>query len=254
MWIDAHCHLQLQTDGLESVVRAREAGVKKMVCVGTDPETSQEAVDMAVAAGEGVFAAIGLHPHDASKGLVNTTIVLEENLRISPNKVVAIGECGLDYYYEHSPRDVQREIFANQISLAHKHDLALVIHTRDAWDETFEILRSEGVPPRSVVHCFTGSVSEARIALDLGLLLSFSGIVTFKKSIDIQEAARFCPVDRMTVETDSPFLAPVPYRGKSNEPAYVAVVGQHISELKNTQVEAFADTVSRVTETLFGLS
>ena len=252
VWFDAHTHPQLGEDGLLSIERARLAGVQKLVCVGTDSDSSQEAFDLAVSAGEGVFSTVGLHPHDAIKGLQDTRNSLNRNLANDSKKVVAIGECGLDYYYMHSPRDVQREVFAEQIELAKEHNLALVIHTRDAWAETFEILRSVGAPPRTVVHCFTGGPDEARIALDLGFVLSFSGIVTFKSATDIQAAAALCPVDRMTIETDSPYLAPVPLRGKPNESAHLPYVGRFISELKNMQVDTFAEGVFEVTDRLFG--
>ena len=132
-------------------------------------------------------------------------------------EVVAVGECGLDYHYDHSPRDVQREVFAAQIALAHAHDLALVIHTREAWDDTFDILAAEGVPERTVFHCFTGGPDEARRCLDLGAYLSFSGIVTFPTADDVRAAAALCPLDRLLVETDAPYLAPVPHRGERNE-------------------------------------
>ncbi len=133
--------------------------------------------------------------------------------------VVGIGECGLDYHYDHSPRPVQREAFALQIELAHRHGLALVIHTREAWEDTFDILGAAGVPERTIVHCFTGGPEEARRCLDLGASLSFSGVVTFKNADDVRQAAALCPWDRLLVETDSPFLAPVPHRGTLNEPS-----------------------------------
>jgi len=132
--------------------------------------------------------------------------------------VVGIGECGLDYHYDFSPRPAQREAFAAQVALANSSGLALVVHTRAAWDDTFDILQAQGVPERTVFHCFTGGAHEARRALDLGAWLSFSGIVTFKNATDIREAAALCPLDRLLVETDSPYLAPVPYRGQPNRP------------------------------------
>lgn len=253
MWIDAHCHLQFDDDWQEPLARASEAGVERVICVGTDAATSAGALNIAEQAGQRVRAAIGLHPHDAKNGMAEIDQLVAKWAKSPGCELVAIGECGLDYYYDHSPRDVQKEVFAAQIDLAKRNDLALVIHTRDAWDDTFEILRSEGVPPRSVVHCFTGGPEEAHRALDLGLHLSFSGIVTFKNATEVQEAARMCPIDRMMVETDSPFLTPVPHRGRPNEPAFVGLVGRCISELKNAQVERVAETVSAVTEQVFNL-
>jgi TatD DNase family protein len=146
---------------------------------------------------------------------------------------VAIGEAGLDYYYEHSARDEQKVAFAAQSQLAHQVQLPLIIHTRDAWDDTFDILRAEGTPEQTIFHCFTGGPDEARRCLDIGAFLSFSGIVTFKTAQDVAEAATLCPLDRILVETDSPYLAPVPHRGRTNQPANVAVVGTHVADLKH---------------------
>jgi TatD DNase family protein len=149
--------------------------------------------------------------------------------------VIAVGEAGLDYYYDHSPRDHQRIAFAEQIAIAHEMNLPLIIHTRDAWDETFDILEAETVPTRTIFHCFTGGPDEARRCLDLGAYLSFSGIVTFKSATDVAEAAVLCPPDRLLVETDSPYLAPVPRRGQANRPENVTLVGTHIAHLRNMQ-------------------
>lgn len=253
MWIDSHCHLQFGEIGTDAISRAKNAGVQHLICVGTDATTSKEAVNTAVSAGEGVSAVIGLHPHDAIQGVETILPILSNALELHPEKVVGIGECGLDYYYEHSPRIDQKKAFIKQIALCHEFGLTLVIHTRDAWDDTFEILRSEGIPPRTVVHCFTGGKQEAEIALELGLYLSFSGIVTFKNSTNLQEAARFCPLDRMLVETDSPFLAPVPFRGRPNEPALVKVVGEFLSRLKEVDLNSFSETVSNNTKRVFDL-
>jgi TatD DNase family protein len=151
--------------------------------------------------------------------------------------VIAIGECGLDYYYDHSPRDIQRTAFAAQIQLAHERHLPLVIHTRDAWADTFDVLRAEGVPERTIFHCFTGGAQEAQTCLDLGAFLSFSGIVTFKTATDVHAAAILCPLDRMLAETDSPYLAPVPHRGRTNQPAYVTHVVQHLADLRGDPTE-----------------
>jgi len=228
-WTDSHCHVPYEGIGTEVLDQARAAGVTRMIDVGTDAE--QSAVAVAVAhAHDGVWATVGLHPHDARKG-VDTIVHL-----LGEAKVVGVGECGLDYHYDHSPRSVQREAFAAQIALATDHDLALVIHTREAWDDTFAILGAEGVPERTVFHCFTGGPGEARLALDMGAHLSFSGIVTFKTADDLRAAAAACPLDRLLVETDAPFLAPVPYRGERNQPAYVTVVGAAIAGVKGVDV------------------
>ncbi len=228
-WTDSHCHVPYEGIGTEVIELARRAGVTRMVNVGTDAGQSATAVAVAQA-NEGVWATVGLHPHDARNG-VDTIVHL-----LGEAKVVGIGECGLDYHYDHSPRPAQRDAFAAQIAMAKANDLALVIHTREAWDDTFAILGAEGVPERTVFHCFTGGPPEARLALDLGAYLSFSGIVTFKTAGDLRAAAALCPLDRLLVETDSPFLAPVPHRGEKNQPAYVKVVGAAIAAEKGVEV------------------
>ena len=242
MWTDSHCHI-----GVEAVAPARAAGVTRLITVGTDAVESARA--MALAAEEdGVWATVGLHPHDAVQGLSGVVALLEA----PPREVVAVGECGLDYHYDHSPRAVQRSVFASQVGLAQRLGLALVIHTREAWDDTFRILASEGVPERTVFHCFTGGASEARRALDLGATLSFSGIVTFPTAGDVRDAARLCPLDRLLVETDSPYLAPVPFRGKPNSPALVPVVGAALAASRGVDVdvveEATWENAARVFE------
>ena len=229
-WTDSHCHVPYEGIGTDVIELARQAGVTRMVNIGTDAGQSATAVAVAQA-NEGVWATVGLHPHDAKNG-VDTILHL-----LGERKVVGIGECGLDYHYDHSPRAVQREAFAAQIALARERDLALVIHTREAWDDTFAVLRAEGVPERTVFHCFTGGRAEAQLALDLGTCLSFSGILTFTAADDLRAAAALCPLDRLLVETDAPFLAPVPYRGQKNQPAYVTVVGAAVAEVKGLPVE-----------------
>jgi len=207
---------------------AHTAGVTAFITVGCDRDSSQRAIDVA-AAHDDVWASVGLHPHEASHGVDSIRDLL------GAARVIAVGEAGLDYYYDHSPRDQQRLAFADQIAIAQDRDLPLIIHTRDAWDETFEILVAEGVPERTVFHCFTGGPTEAKRCLDLGAFLSFSGIVTFKSATDVAEAAVMCPPDRLLVETDSPYLAPVPRRGQANRPENVALVGTHIAHLRNMQ-------------------
>ena len=244
MWTDAHCHVR--ADGEEVIGEARAEGVGRIVTVGTDLASSLLAIDIA-ARHDDVWATAGVHPHDAKDGLAGV-----EELLSAP-KVVGVGECGLDYYYEHSPRDVQRDIFAAQIALAKKHDLTLVIHARDAWPDTFDILDVEGAPGRVVFHCFTGGPDEARRALDLGAVLSFSGIVSFSNAADVREAAALCPLDRMTVETDSPYLAPVPYRGKRNRPAYLPHVGAAVAAAKGIGPAEVEQATSATAERVFTL-
>jgi TatD DNase family protein len=256
-WFDSHCHVQeafLEGEpaeppdapepgsdpgaaGEEVLARAEAAGVDRLVCIGTGPATSRQAVSLAratigAATGPRAWATIGLHPHEAREGVDEVAALLDAELAAADGAVVAVGECGLDYYYEHSPRDAQRDVFAAQIALAHAHGLALVIHARDAWDDLFDVLRASGVPERTVLHCFTGGPEEVDRCLEAGMFVSFSGIVTFKNAADVRAAAARCPLDRLLVETDSPFLAPVPHRGRTNEPSFLPLVGAALAEVK----------------------
>lgn len=266
-WTDAHCHLQEQfvREGQEAgahaataLAGARAAGVDTVICVGTDLATSTQAVELAeaVAAGElgeglpRVAAAVGLHPHEANHDLAPVA----ELLASRRGSISALGECGLDYHYDHADRAVQREAFAAQVRLAQEHDLALVIHVREAFDDLFAILASEGVPSRSVVHCFTGGPAEAEASLAMGLDLSFSGIVTFKNAGDLREAVVACPSGRFTVETDAPFLAPVPHRGRPNLPEYVPLVGEAVAQLRGVAPAELAAETSATAERLYQLA
>ena len=249
-WTDSHCHVHDERipDGTDAAVRAAvDAGVTTLISVGCDRATSLAAIEVAAAYDE-VFATVGLHPHDAVNG-VDTIVDL-----LDTDGIVAVGECGLDYYYDHSPREVQQRVFAEQIALANTRELPLVIHTRDAWDDTFAVLANVGVPARTVFHCFTGGPDEARRALDIGAHLSVSGIVTFKGAPEVQAAATLCPLDRMLVETDSPYLAPVPHRGKPNRPAWVAHVGQHIADLRDIAVAEVAAATTANARAVFALT
>ena len=235
-WTDTHCHIhddKMAFSSDESLSRAREAGVERFVVIGCDTETCTQATTLAAQHND-VWATVGLHPHDAING-VDSIVPF-----IDAPRVVGIGECGLDYYYEHSPRDVQMRAFAEQIALAHQHELTLVIHTRDAWQDTFDVLDAEGMPTNTIIHCFSGGPDEARECVARGAYLSFSGIVTFKNASELREAAILCPDDRILVETDSPFLAPVPHRGRPNEPAHVGIVGTAIADLRGVDSQEFA--------------
>jgi TatD DNase family protein len=230
VWCDSHCHIPYEGIGADAIEEAKAAGVTRLVDVGTDAEQSAAALRVA-AENDNVWATVGLHPHEASRGVSSVEALVQ-----GQPKLVAIGECGLDYHYDFSPRAEQREAFAAQVRLANSHKLALVVHTREAWEDTFAILKSEGVPERTIFHCFTGGPEEARAGLDLGAWLSFSGIVTFKNAGDVRRAAVLCPLDRLLVETDAPYLAPVPYRGKPNVPAYVPLVGAGVAAAKGVAV------------------
>ena len=247
MWTDTHCHLQYKGMPPDAVDRAVAAGVERMVCIGTDADQSRQAISLAAGSPRRVWASVGVHPHDATQGLDAILPLLD-----SPG-VVAVGECGLDYHYDHSPRDIQRAAFAAQIALARIHDKALVIHSREAWDDTFELLFTETMPERTVFHCFTGGPGEARRALRMGAYLSFSGIITFKNAEDVREAVALCPSDRLLIETDSPFLAPVPHRGQPNEPALVPVVGAAVAAIRGVREEDVAAITSANATKLFEL-
>src|SRR5215211_5858295 len=231
-WTDNHCHLdddRLPGGAAGAIEAATAANVTRLITVGVDEARSRACIDIA-AQHEGVWATVGLHPHEAVHG-VDTVVALLE----AP-KVVAVGECGLDYYYDHSPRQVQRDAFAAQVQLAHDRRLPLVVHTRDAWADTFDVLSAEGVPERTIFHCFTGGREEARRCVALGAYLAFSGIVTFKSAGDVREAAARCPADRLLVETDSPYLAPVPHRGRPNQPALVPLVGAVVAGVRGVSL------------------
>jgi TatD DNase family protein len=222
------------------------------VVIGTGLQTSREAVAMAeqVVGPVEIFSTVGLHPHDATAGTGAVAALAREGSA----RLVGIGECGLDYFYEHSPRAEQRRAFADQIALAHELDLALVIHARDAWDDLYEILASEGVPARTVIHCFTGGPNEASRCVQMGCDISISGIVTFKNAQPIRDAVLETPLDRLHVETDSPFLAPVPFRGRANEPAYVVQVGTYLARLLDRDVDELRLVTAANSARLFALS
>jgi TatD DNase family protein len=246
-WTDNHCHLPAGHEADPVIDEARQVGVTRLITVGTDVEHSRQAIAVA-RRHDAVWATAGVHPHDAAGGLDGLEALLAEP------EVVAVGECGLDYHYDHSPREAQRSAFAAQVAMAHAHHLALVIHTREAWPDTFDILSSEGVPARTVLHCFTGGPDEARRGLDLGMHVSFSGIITFKTATDVRQAAAICPLDRVLVETDSPFLAPVPHRGQPNRPALVTLVGAAVAAAMDLDPEVVAESTWANTERLFQLS
>ncbi len=238
---DSHLHLtaeRFDEDVDEVVARARAAGVSRMVTIATNPADARAALDLTRRLAGVVGCTAGLHPHDASEWRADTADTLRALL--AEPEVVAVGETGLDFHYDNSPRDVQRAVFREQIRLAQTHDLALVIHTREAWEDTFEVLDEVGTPERTVFHCFTGGPEEADECLDRGAYLSFSGIVTFKAAADVRAAAARTPLDRLLVETDSPYLAPTPNRGRTNQPAWVPLVGAGVAEAAGHSVEAVA--------------
>jgi len=231
----------------DTVARARDAGVEWMVCVGTDLATSTDAIQIAREHPE-VRATVGLHPHDASR--LGEEWDRLEALAAEP-EVVAIGEAGFDLHYRHSEPDDQEAAFRAQIGLAKRLGLPLVIHSREAWAGTFRVLRDEGPPDPTVFHCFTGGPAEAAEAVSLGCYLSFSGIVSFKGAREVRAAAAAAPLERLLVETDAPFLAPVPYRGTENEPALVAAVGAALATVRGEEPAAIAAATARAAAKVF---
>lgn len=256
MLIDSHAHIQGKeyAGEVEAVIaRSREAGVEKIIAVGGagDMSSNTEAIALASSYSD-IYATVGMHPHDAKDvGDMEVGKLKELTAR---SKVVAVGETGLDYYYSHSPHDVQRRVFTQFIHMASETGLPLVVHERDAAEDVAELLRSEGAGKlRGVIHCFTGNYEAARAYLDLGFYLSFTGIITFKNAEPLRDVARRVPLERMLVETDSPYLTPVPHRGKRNEPAFVRFVAETIARLKEVPLEMVAKVTSDNVHALFGI-
>jgi TatD DNase family protein len=252
--IDSHAHIQGKEytgDTAAVIQRAGEAGVEQIIVVGGAGDMSSNTAAVALAEScANLYATVGMHPHDA-KDVGEEELLKLKELAAYP-KVIAIGETGLDYYYNHSPREVQRRVFAQFIRLAGETGLPLVVHERDAASEAVELLRSEGAGKiRGVIHCFTGDYDAARNYLDLGFYLSFTGIITFKNAEPLRDVVRKVPLENMFVETDSPYLTPVPHRGKRNEPAYVRFVAETIAEVKGVELAEVARVTSANVTKLF---
>jgi TatD DNase family protein len=256
MLIDSHAHIQGPEYLAEIDVvleRARAAGVDKIIVVGGagDMSSNTEAVALAESYAD-VYATVGMHPHDARD-------VGEDEMQklaglVAHPKVIAIGETGLDFYYDHSPREIQKKIFARFIAMALKTGLPLVVHEREAQKEVAALLRAEGEGRvEGVIHCFTGDYTGAREYLDMGFYLSFTGIITFKSADALRDVVRKVPLERMFVETDSPYLAPVPHRGRRNEPAYVRLVAETVAKVKGTSLEQVARVTTENVGRLFKL-
>jgi len=243
--VDSHVHLddeKFDADRDAVIERALAAGVDRKMAIGTGNGPAD--LDVAVRMADRhtfIYATIGVHPHDASKATPETWTRMRA-LAQNP-KVLAVGEIGLDYHYDFSPRDVQREVFEQQLSLAAEFGKPIVIHTREAWDDTLSILRAHW-SGGGIMHCFTGDETQARQALDLGFHLSFGGVLTFPKADSVRQAARIAPEDRLLIETDCPYLAPVPHRGKRNEPAFVVETGRRLAEVRGVSLEAIAETTT----------
>ncbi|HEY0457944.1 MAG TPA: TatD family hydrolase [Pyrinomonadaceae bacterium] len=245
-FIDSHCHIDgdaFDADRDAVVERAKNAGVKAMLVVGTgNPHDGEIAKAVETAERyENVFASVGVHPHDArayDERAEETLINLAKS-----EKVIAWGEIGLDFYYDHSPRDVQREVFKRQIRTAKDLNLPIIIHSREADDETVEILTEECAYPnfKGIMHCFGGTAEMAEALMDIGFLISFAGNVTFKKAENLRDAARVVPLERLLIETDCPFLTPIPFRGKRNEPMYVVETAKFLADFYGVELETLAN-------------
>ena len=251
--IDSHCHIdmpQFDADRDEVIARAREAGLVEMLVVGEVDEGEALRRSLRGPEGYGLPATAGVHPHQARLADEHTYDEIRGLAR--ERRVVAIGEIGLDFHYDYSPRETQREVFRRQIRLARDVGLPIVVHTREADDETAAILEEEAARETGgVIHCFTGGPDLARRSLDLGLLISFSGILAFPRSEVIQQVAREVPEDRLLVETDAPFLAPPPHRGKRNEPAFVLEVARKLAALRGVSEQGLAEAAQRNYARLF---
>jgi len=249
MYTDSHCHLEnkrFDSDRAEVFARARQAGVTAMLAIGNGDGPGTGTLDCAIKLAhqfDGVDATVGIHPHEAALAKQPDFDELER-LALDP-KVIAWGEIGLDYYYDHSPRDVQQRVFVQQMEMAHAAKLPIIIHNRpsdnseNAWEDLFRLLREHWISTGlgGVLHCFTGTVEHAHAALDIGFMISFAGNITYPKAQNIRDAAHLAPLDRIFIETDSPYLAPVPHRGKRNEPAFVIEAARQIAGLHGKTTE-----------------
>jgi len=238
MLIDTHCHLddaRFDNERFQVIERAKSCGVKKMISIGCDIENTIRAKSIALAHPEIYFSA-GIHPHEASKAPQGYYKKLKSLALHS--KCVAIGECGLDYYYNHSPKEVQIEIFTSHIKLAHELKKPIVIHVRDAFEDCLHILEDQKKRrTKTIIHCFTGTLSNAKNLVDLDCTLSISGVITFANPGQLHEVIKEIPLEKFIIETDSPYLAPIPHRGKRNEPAFVRLVAEKIAELKKISLD-----------------
>lgn len=254
-FIDTHAHLAMLTHGaLEDILkRAKDAEITKLLSVSVD-EASWEQNRKIAEAHDNIYCTLGLHPHDAKdwKTAGDKILPLYQSLK-DRKKCVAIGEIGLDFFYNKSERKDQLEAFEAQLELAKKLNLPIVIHCRDAFDETYASVRNVGLSKGGVMHCFTGDKKNAFDAIDLGLKISFSGILTFKNAVPIQEAAKAIPDDAFVIETDCPFLAPIPMRGKPNEPSYLVHTATTLANLRGTTLPEIARLTTQSAEALFAL-
>lgn len=249
--IETHCHLDyLEQMPLDDILQqSREVGVERFISIAVEPGNQARVREIAEQYPD-VYATQGIHPHEAS-GFDGAENTVREGLQSS--KVVALGETGLDYYYDYSDRSIQRRVFARQLEIAAEADLPVVIHTRDADDDTIAILgeHAGSLSRKGVIHCFTSTPRLAEFCLEQGFYLGFTGIVTFNKAENVREVVRLTPLERLLLETDSPFLAPVPYRGKEAAPFYLPFVAEKIAQIKDVDVESLLATTYRNATQLF---
>lgn len=249
---DSHCHLEngrFEEDLPEVMARMKDAGVNRCILAGSDMETSEQIVALTKEHAN-VYGVVGIHPHDAKTWTEGCADRLAQ--WVKEERIVGIGEIGLDYYYDHSPRDVQKEVFVKQLLLARELDMPAVFHVRDAHGDILDLLRANRPQlPAGVVHCYSGSVESAREYLDMGFYISFAGPITFKNASKLLDVAKYVPMERILVETDSPYLAPVPMRGRRNEPTFVQYVAQTVAELRGISAEEMAQAAFENTCRLF---
>lgn len=235
-WIDIHTHINMLDISEEDAMKnANDNGVEKMITIGTCPEDWPKVLSYAKKYPDRVFCTLGVHPHEAELWNAEAEAMMKQNLGYE--RLVAVGEIGLDYYYDNAPRKIQRDAFEQQMTIAGQAGLPVEIHTRDAEDDTADVLRQFQGKVKGVLHCFTSSWNLAKAALDVGFHISISGVVTFKNATDLREVVKKIPLDRLHVETDAPFLAPVPHRGKKNQPAWVVHTAELVAQLKNISLE-----------------
>lgn len=253
--VDSHCHLDHKQFGADIdtiLCRAADAGINRMLTIGTG-EGPQDLDCALKIAGQhaNVFATVGIHPHDASKADARSFDWLRDLSREA--KVLAVGEMGLDYHYDFSPREIQETVFRQQLDIAREAGKPVIIHTREAWDDTLRILREQWPGRTGILHCFTGNAQQALEAVDLGFYIGIGGVLTFPKSTELREAAQAVPMERLLLETDAPYLAPLPHRGKRNEPAFTALTAGKLAEVRGCSAEVIASQTSRNFDTLFHL-
>jgi TatD DNase family protein len=249
MLIDSHAHLVSLENLPEALQRAQESSIEKIVSISSDLPSTEATISLTEKYSY-IFATTGVHPHSADT--MSEEVLLGIDRYAENNKVVAIGETGLDYFYMNSEKEIQISSFTKQIHLGKKHQLPIIIHVRDAHEDMIAILTNESTADTpGVIHCFTGDYDTAKKYLDLGFYISFSGIVTFKRSEELREAAKNIPIDKILIETDSPYLAPVPYRGKPNEPSYVKHVAETLADVRGMSFEEIAQATKANAEKLF---